>query len=173
MLDIKFYRFSNSGGRARRQTDFGRRTRDMSLSVCLLWLLFSLLQCSPVTLDWKLSAFRSPQTLMRKSRPREAGMCSVSRLRADGVYGKRTGNVCLVSTRSWGGSFLSWRRFWTHRLTRKVKQMQPTVWIRVTCEHNKTTHTHKHTYRKTAVTFHQITRHLRMCEKITEELTLV
>lgn len=40
------------------------------------------------------------QTLMRKSRPREAGICSVSRLRADGVYGKRTGNMCLVSISS-------------------------------------------------------------------------
>jgi len=45
-------------------------------------------------------SFARRHTLMRKSRPSEAGMCSVSRLRADGVYGKRTGKVCLVSSRS-------------------------------------------------------------------------
>lgn len=57
-------------------------------------------EAQSVVPGYKQAANHSPQTLMRKSRPREAGMCSVSRPRADGVYGKRTGNTCFVSSRS-------------------------------------------------------------------------
>lgn len=52
------------------------------------------------------------QTLTKKSRLSEAGMCRDSMLNAEGVYGKSTGNVCLVSTRSCWFSTRPWSRFW-------------------------------------------------------------
>jgi hypothetical protein len=48
-----------------------------------------------------------PQTSLRNSRLRQAGMWIESMVRADGLYGNRTGNTCLESSRSCWGSFLS------------------------------------------------------------------
>lgn len=57
-----------------------------------------------------------PQTSLRNSRLRHAGMWIESMVREDGLKGNRTGNMCLESSSSCWGSFLSCSWAWIVRI---------------------------------------------------------